>query len=90
MSISRDPGIIHFQSQNPGMHMIWDKWTLYRKCLLLEHLKRNYDDLCTPARNPVTSYNIILLCDPLLYGAQCKSSILYKLQKVLLNANWKG
>ena len=53
MSISRVPVIIHFQSQNPGMHMIWDKWTLYRKCLLLEHLKRNYDDLCTPARNPV-------------------------------------
>ena len=64
MSISRVPVIIHFQSQNPGMHMIWDKWTLYRKCLLLEDLKRNYDDLCTPARNPVTSYNIILLYDP--------------------------
>ena len=50
MSISRVPVIIHFQSQNPGMHMIWDKWTenaisYYRKCLLLEHLKRNYDDL---------------------------------------------
>ena len=45
MSISRVPVIIHFQSQNPGMHMIWDKWTLYRKCLLLEYLKRNYDDL---------------------------------------------